>query len=205
MRAMLSLAILLTLLASAPAARAQQAPAGEAVGRVVALTGPASAWAAGTPRALSLGAHVHRGETLRTLAGAKLVVRFTDGAELILGADSQAAVAAYAPAQGTAAMQLMRGILRLVLDPARVWRRFEVETRSAVAAARSTEWIVALDAEAATAVFVIAGRVDVRAQGRTVTLAPGEGTDVPAGAPPGPVTQWGQARVDEVRAATTLP
>ena len=207
MRALLSLIVAVALLAGAPplAGKAMAQTEAEAVGTVTGLTGPASAWSDGAPRALALGAGVHRGETLRTLAGAKLAVRFTDGSRLTLGADSQVAVDAFAPARGNAAMRLVHGILRLVIDPRRSWQRFEVETRSAVAAARSTEWVVAVDADGATAAFVVAGRVDVRAQARTVTLSPGDGTDVPAGAPPGEVKQWGQARVDRVIAATTLP
>lgn len=209
MRALLVLAFAISLLAAVPA-QAQGQSASDttgrlAVGTVTGLTGPASAWAGGVPRALTLGGTVHRGETLRTLDGAKLAVRFTDGSELILGADSQASIDTFAPAQGNAALRLVRGILRVVIERARSWRRFEVETVSAVAAARSTEWVVALDPSDATAVFTVSGRVAVRAEGETVTLAAGDGTDVPAGEPPGAVKRWGQARVDRVLAATTLP
>jgi hypothetical protein len=202
MPALLAIALAALLFAAEPA-RAQGTE--DAVGTVTGLTGPASAWSGGAPRALTLDSRVHRGETLRTLDGAKLAVRFSDGSVLTLGADSQAAVNAFAPARGSAAMRLMRGILRLVIDPARRWQRFEVQTRSAVAAARSTEWVVAFDAQRATAVFVVSGRVEVRAQNASVTLAAGDGTDVPAGQPPGEVKQWGQARVDRVLAATSLP
>jgi hypothetical protein len=202
MRALLALAVVALLFAAEPA-RAQAD--GEAVGTVTGLTGPASAWSGGAPRALTLGDAVNRGETLRTLDGAKLAVRFSDGSVLTLGAESQAAVNAFAPERGNAAIRLVRGILRLVIDPARRWQSFEVETQSAVAAARSTEWVVAFDAQRATAVFVVSGRVEVRAQDASVALAAGDGTDVPEGAPPGEVKQWGQARVDRVLAATTLP
>jgi ferric-dicitrate binding protein FerR (iron transport regulator) len=202
MPALLALVLAALLCAAAPA-RAQVAS--DAVGTVTGLSGPASAWSDGTPRALRLGSGVHRGETLRTLTGAKLAVRFSDGSVLTLGADSQAAVSAFAPERANAAMRLVRGILRLVIDPARRWQRFEVETRSAVAAARSTEWVVSIDAEGATAVFAVSGRVEVLAQNASVTLGAGDGTDVPAGQPPGEVKQWGQARVDRVLAATTLP
>lgn len=207
MRALLSLIVAAALAVGAqfPAGDAVAQGEAEAVGTVTGLNGPASAWSDGAPRALTLGADVHRGETLRTLAGARLAVRFTDGSHLTLGADSQVSVDAFAPARGNAAMRLMRGILRLVIDPRQSWRRFEVETRSAVAAARSTEWVVAFDADGATAVFVVEGRVEVRAQTRSVALSAGDGTDVPAGQPPGEIKRWGQARVDRVIAATTLP
>ncbi|MBK1668976.1 hypothetical protein CKO28_13140 [Rhodovibrio sodomensis] len=205
MRTFLAAAFAAVLPAAVWLATGPAAAQTDAVGTVTGLTGPASAWTDATPRALTLGARVHRGETLRTLADAKLAVRFTDGSKLTLGADSQAAVDAFAPTRGNAAIRLLRGILRLVTAPASAWRSFEVETRSAVAAARSTEWVVALDAEGATAVFVVSGRVDVRARERSVTLAAGDGTDVPAGEPPGEVKRWRQARVDRVLAATTLP
>lgn len=189
----------LLLLSASPAA-GQEAGG---IGRVADLTGPAVVLRDGQPRALYRGARIHRDDRLRTLETAKLKIVFADGSELVLGADSKVAIARYAPDAGHGVLELLRGILRAVVAGAPRWERFDVETRNAVASARSTQWVVALTPEQ-TSVFVVEGAVDVRAAGRTVRLQEGDGTDVPVGAGPGDPVQWGQARVDRVLDRTTL-
>jgi hypothetical protein len=186
------------LLAAVPAAEAQTQ-----VGEVTDLTGPAVALQGDRPRTLRRGAPVHAEDRLRTYARAKLEVAFRDGGVLRLGPDSVVEVARYAAADGRGTLQLIRGALRMAIERLSGWTGFEVRTAHAVASARSTEWVVVADTDG-TAVFVVDGRVGVAAQGRTVELGPGEGTDVPAGGPPGAVKRWGQARVDAVLARTTL-
>lgn len=174
------------------------------VGEVTALTGAAVVLRADGPAALFRGAPVRRADTVRTLAGTRLQISFEDGSHLVLGADSKVTVARYAPSgDGQGLLELLRGIVRVVLEKADPWQSFEVETRTAVASARSTQWIVDLTAEG-TAVFVVDGTVAVRGAGREIVLRPGFGTDVPPGMPPGDPKQWGQGRVDDVVARTTL-
>lgn len=200
-RAAAGLAVLIAAVVLQSPALAQS---GETVGRVSDLTGPATVIRDGTPIALRRGADIHATDRLRTLEGAKLEVRFDDGSRLILGADSVVEVARYAPGDGgRGLLDMVQGVLRVVLDKAAAWSSFDVETANAVASARSTEWVVVLSPDG-TAVFVVDGRVAVSAQGREIELGPGEGTDVPPDAPPGPVKRWGQGRVDEVLARTTL-
>jgi hypothetical protein len=172
---------------------------------VSALTGAAIALRADGPSALYRGAPVRQGDTVRTLPETRLRITFEDGTRLVLGADSKVALARYAGAaggDGEGVLELLRGIVRVVLEKA-AWHSFEVETRTAVASARSTQWIVELSDDG-TAVFVVDGSVAVRAAGQEVLLQPGFGTDVPPDAPPGEPKQWGQGRVDDVLARTTL-
>jgi hypothetical protein len=81
-----------------------------------------------------------------------------------------------------------------------------VTTRTAVASVRSTQWIVDAGADS-TGVFAIEGRVTVvdRQMRGGVILDPGYGTDVRAGEPPSQPKRWGQKRVDDVTARTSLP
>jgi ferric-dicitrate binding protein FerR (iron transport regulator) len=196
-----------TSLGGAPASSEGSAadPAVDRIGHVGALTGPATVVRDGRPSALHIDAAIYATDRVRTFDRAKLKILFEDGSRLVLGANSVVEIARYAPADdGRGLVGLIQGAIRVLLDRAGAWREFDVETAHAVASARSTEWVVVLSPDG-TAVFVVGGRVAVAAQGRRVTLGPGQGTDVPPGAPPQPVATWGQARVDDVLARTTLP
>jgi len=78
--------------------------------------------------------------------------------------------------------------------------KFQVITPQAIAAVRGTKWAVDA-AEARTSVLVVNGRVSVgpRAGSQGVTLGPGEGVDVEAGAPL-TVKRWAPARVSALMA-----
>ena len=102
-------------------------------------------------------------------------------------------------------LKLLLGIIRTSLSGA--WSGgFEVQTRAAVAAVRSTDWITEARDDR-TAVFGVAGKVAVRAlaDDTEVVLAKGFGTDVVNGEAPTPPKQWGSSRVEEVLARTRLP
>lgn len=182
-----------------PSAAQAQIPVGEVTG----LTGVAIALRADGPVALHLGAPVFRADRVRTEADAKLRITFQDGSQLIAGANSTLALQRFVPSdQGL--VDLLRGIVRVVVDRAGDWQAFDVRTRTAVASARSTEWVVALSGEG-TAIFVVSGEVAVEGAGERVFLGPSEGTDVPPDGPPRPPVTWGDARVRDVMARTTIP
>ena len=198
---LLGLCVLVLLVLGAAQARAQT---DDPVAEVAGLSGPAAALRDAGAVALRVGAPIYRDDRLRTLPGARLWITFADGSELVLGGDSKVAVARYQPEHGRTTLDLLRGILRATVTWAAGWRSFDVETRSAVASARSTEWVVVWS-EDGTAVFVVDGEVSVAGAGARVRLGPGDGTDVPPGAAPGAPKQWGQARVDAVLARTARP
>ncbi len=196
--------LLLAMVLAAVCAMPRAAQADERIGEVSGLTGPVVVIRGDTPAALFLGAAIHSGDFVRTMEGAKLSIAFDDGSELVLGADSQVSMTQFAPEEGEGVFDLLEGILRVAIQRAGDWRRFTVGTRHAVASARSTEWVMDLTREG-TAAFVVEGRIAVRAAGQEVLLAAGEGVDVAPDEAPGPPTEWGAARVDEVLARTTLP
>lgn len=84
----------------------------------------------------------------------------------------------------------------LDVDGARVKGGFQVVTPQAIAAVRGTRWAVDNGGDK-TSVLVLRGRVSVRrpAGGAAVTLGPGQGVDVVAGAAPLEVKRWGAPRV----------
>ena len=185
-------------------AEAPEAP----LGLVAQQAGSVIAQRNDTTRALHVGAAVYRGERLVTGAGALLLVAFTDGSRLTLGADSALLLdgARLTPAGSLSGWaEILFGIVRVLLRPGERPDGFEIRSRAAVASVRSTEWIV--EARGAESdVFVIEGRVAVAGRtGAIVLLNPGEGVTVREGEAPPTPNVWGAPRVQAVLARTTLP
>lgn len=183
------------------------ASAQEPVATVVGQTGPATVMRGGTPVLLRPGVRVHLDDEIYTYAGARVKLRFNDGAEVAIGARSRVLVRRYAGSAGGSAserlLELLGGILRVVFGGT---GGFDVRATTAVASTRSTEWVVEAKPDT-TAVFVVDGRVAVSAReaaGR-VELTAGEGTDVAAGTAPTPPKRWGEKRVRDVLARTDVP
>ncbi len=152
------------------------------------------------------------GDRIRTAADAKLRLHLEDGSVLTLGAatDLNLSRVNYAPEQATrnVLLEVPRGIIRVLVDLLVAHSSFDVQASTAVASVRGTEWIVEAQPDAA-ALVALAGRVTVRSadpsQAGEVVLLPGEGTTVPAGAPPQAVKTWGAARKNAFLARTSLP
>ena len=201
-------ALVLALLWGGPAAAA------DAIGSVSALVGEAQATGRGEtrPRPLAVGTKVFEGDRIHTAADAKLRLQLADDSVLTLGAatDLDLSRFQYAPAQAArhVLLEVPRGILRVLVQLLVANSVFEVQSSTAVASVRGTEWIAEAQPDA-TAIVALAGRVAVRnadpAQAGEVVLLPGEGTTVPAGAPPQAVKTWGAARKDAFIARTSLP
>jgi hypothetical protein len=170
----------------------------DAVAEVVRARGQVSKTDGTEKTPLAAGSPVGVGDTIVTADGAKVDLRFADGSLLTVGPSSQVKISQYAPAAdgGEALMSLLSGILKLIVNDGAHWRRFAVESETAVASVRGTEWLV--DAGAGTtAVFVLRGSVEVAGRGTQpgmVTLGPGQGTDVRQSAPPTIPKLWGAAR-----------
>jgi hypothetical protein len=157
------------------------------------------------------GSVVREGDGLVTGAESKAEILCADGSTLVVGPDSTVSMASFAAEPGgTGLLDLISGILRVTLSGRTPWHYFEVRSATAVASVRSTDWVV--DAtRIKTGVFVIDGTVAVASrQGAEqgageVTLTAGQGTDVAINATPTPPKAWGQKRVDDVLARTTMP
>ncbi|NBC32803.1 MAG: hypothetical protein GVY13_09035 [Alphaproteobacteria bacterium] len=198
---------LLVILAPTTPAPAQ---APEPVGHIVHEEGSVLVLREVGASVLATGAPVYAGDRIATGAGARARVDLTDGSSLAIGPGSLVVVSDYRPAETgplEATVSLFLGIIRAAVAPAVAAEgRFDVETQAAVASARSTRFVVAVeDGGGHAAVFVIAGRVAVRATapgGETALLDPGLGVDVDRGQSGLDPQRWGRARVQRVLGLT---
>ena len=187
---------------------APQVQAEDPVAKVTALTGTVTALRGGKAVLLVREAAVFRADKIFTYHDARVKLRFADGTVVAVGADSRLIVVEYLDEGSTAqrVLDLVQGILRATVSAVRGEERFDIRTRTAVASARSTDWMVEAKADT-SAVFVIEGRVAVESRAAVageVVLGPGEGTDVATGQAPKAPVEWGQPRVDGFLARTTV-
>ncbi len=186
----------------------------DAIGSVSALVGQAQVTSQGEAQArpLALGTKVFEGDRIRTAADARLRVHLKDGSVLTLGAATDLSLSRfhYAPEQAArnVLLEVPRGIIRVLVELLVAHSTFELQSNTAVASVRGTDWIAEAMPDA-TAIVGLAGRVAVRSAAAAppgeVVLLPGEGTTVPAGAPPQAVKTWGEARRNDFIARTSLP
>jgi hypothetical protein len=155
---------------------------------------------------LTVGDEVFADDILRTGEAGKALIVCEGGLEITIGPGTELALRRFAvdgSGRLSAFLGLLRGIARL-LGKLVAGSAVEVDTRTAVASVRATEWIVE-SADKGTAVLALSGRVEVRAlAGGAVELGPGEGTDVAPGAAPRQPVRWGEARRRDAVARTTL-
>ena len=136
-----SLGILL-LLWSTPAPA--QAPS---IGTVDALVGDGSVVRFGESgaRALAVGAPLYEGDRIRTDAGSRLRLAFADGTVVQLGESTDLVLDwfLHAPDAGTqnVLLRVSSGIFRVILELVLPRAAFEVQTTTAVASVRGTDWI----------------------------------------------------------------
>lgn len=177
------------------------------VGKVVAVRGDVVAQTGSERTPLVLDMQVRTGMVIVAGSG-KARLELVDGTLVTVGENSQVQVPAIASGTGASTrVALISGALRLLVVKATPQARFEVETETAIAAVRGTDWAVEAT-RATTGVVVLEGSVDVTSRGRvsaTVHLArPRDGTDVRAGSAPTPPAPWGEPRLAALLARTTL-
>lgn len=172
-----------------------------AVARDCALTGlqgaPVEIWTHGVWRPAAQGPLINDDAVLRTGPDARAEITCDDGLTVTVGVGTEVTLETLLAADSPGILlKLYRGILGLV---ARAPRADDTAVLGplAIAAARSTEWLVIAETSGATAAFVRAGEITVTpvgVSGEAALLGPGEGRDVrPEGA--GPVVEWGAARI----------
>lgn len=197
--------LLALLLVAAPMPRGASAAqpvarVASAEGVVLVVRGDArSPLAAADP--LFLDDEVHTGHDGR------LVAEGVGGLTIVIGPASEVRLRRWLvePQGGRAEMVLtmLTGLMRL-FTTGTGQRAIDVETRTAVASVRSTEWLVEATA-ASTGVFSVAGPVEVTAAGVTVRLTPGLGTEAVLGRRPTAPAAWAAARLARVTAAVPRP
>jgi ferric-dicitrate binding protein FerR (iron transport regulator) len=158
-------------------------------GLVESLPAGADSW-----QAVSSGHRVEAGDRLRTgsTGGATLV--FFDGSTVDLAAGTEVTAARMSArrAGGGRVIVITQRVghtASLVQHLPDAASRFEVETPSAVAVVRGTEFTLDVEDDGTTHVTVSAGIVDVAAQQVTVEVESGQGTTVLPEQPPAPASQ----------------
>jgi hypothetical protein len=188
--------------------------AADAIGSVSALAGQAQVTSQGETQArpLALGAEVFEGDRIRTAADAKLRLRLEDGSMLTLGAATDLSLSRfhYAPEQAArnVLLEVPRGIIRVLVELLVAHSAFELQTNTALASVRGTDWIAEAMPDA-TAIVALDGQVAVRSDeaaiGGQVVLGSGDGTTVRAEQPPQASAPWGEARKSSFIERTALP
>lgn len=142
----------------------------EPVCEVLAVKGEAMSAA----RALAVGDRLDAGAEVKTGAGGRVRLRFTDGSTVVVSDNTQLKIARFEQAAGKprdASLLLETGLIGQKVAPS-AGGAWEVRTPTAVTAVRGTEFIVEVGTDLATAVNVQSGKVAVEA----VQSAGGGGT-----------------------------
>lgn len=194
----------LGLLAQRRAAWAQ----GSAIGRISRAAGEVTIQRGAGSLSGAVDAAIEATDRLRTGADSRAEVTFSDNSVMTVGPESEVAIASFAPAveESNAVLDLLSGIVRVTVNAATGWGRFEVRTATAVASVRGTDYLVELG-DKGSAVFVSEGRVAVssRAGAGTVVIREGQGVDVTPEYTPLVVKTWGAKRRDAALARVTFP
>ena len=175
------------------------------LGRVAALQGELAVADGQDWRSVGAGTRIGVGDRLTTVGPSRALIQLDGGLTLTLGARTEMTIGEAAPDDGAFGfvLDLAKGIVRAVLRPSSAGTAATVRSALAVTSVRSTEWTVE-HGDAGTAVFVRSGTANVTAEGATVVLGPGDGTDVTPGNAPSPVHAWGERRVADTLARSTL-
>ena len=180
---------------------------GTAIGRMSRTAGEVTIQRGAGTLSGTVDAPIEVGDRIRTGADSRAEITFDDNSVMTVGPDSEVAVASFAPAaeESNAILDLLAGIVRVTVNAATDWGRFEVRTTTAVASVRGTDYLVELN-EKGSAVFVAEGRVAVssRAGAGTVVIRQGQGVDVTAENKPQEVKTWGANRRDAALARVTF-
>ncbi len=179
------------------------------VADVIALKCTTFVTSGGKTQALAIGGPIYQGDQLRSTAGCGAKLRFTDGSTLAIGENTVMTVHTYAQQGGnrTAIFEMIGGIFRAIVPPLAGDSVFAVRTPTAVAAVRSTDWMLAAKADL-TEVFVGEGAVAVRSLNPAITaevmLLQGDGTDVKPNEAPLSARKWGPPRIKAFQDRTAI-
>jgi hypothetical protein len=179
------------------------------VGSVRAVRGTVFLDSGNGPQPLTVNATVHPGDAIVSNAGKAQIV-LDDGTIISVGENSRVRIAAHERTANAAATRvgLVSGALRLFVAKMTPAGKFEVETETAIAAVRGTDWVIEATPEQ-TSVAIVSGVVavsgrDGNAQATVVLDARRQGTDVRRGNPPTPVREWGAQRFSDTLSRATF-
>ena len=175
--------------------------AGPSVGMVTKAQNAASVVTDGNAVSARVGTVVHLQDSVQTGSDGRLEVTFRDGTKVTLGENANIVIDKYVfnpdESVGQASLNVTEGAFRFVTGRMKEMsnKNITVTTTAAQIGVRGTNfWGGKLRHYG---VFDFSGKVDVTAQGKTVGLSPGQGTDIPAGGAPGNPTTWSAAKIAE--------
>jgi hypothetical protein len=178
-----------------------------AVGSVLAMHGEAFVESDGSLQPLINDAPVHVGDAILTDKG-KAKIALHDGSVISVGEHARLWIRRYDSRNGNvkARLSLVSGAMQLRIAKVGPDGNFEVESETAVAAVRGTEWVMEAT-PGQTSVALLDGSVAVSSrqlQTAVVLRTSGEGTDVRRGSPPAPPVAWDAHRLADVLARATF-
>lgn len=162
------------------------------MGEAAEVRGPARLISGGAAQDLTTGAPLHQGDQVLTGPNALALLLLTPETRIHLGPDSALTLTQDLAAAGG---QLMLGGA-LVFDRPPGGAPLTLVTAFGEIGVRGTRFFVGPSRDV-FAVFVDRGEVQVTAEGASVTLTAGQGTELIEGQPPAPPADWGAARIAE--------
>jgi hypothetical protein len=194
----------LAVLAFAPAATADTI-----IGQVMATKGAVFRESAGSREPAAKGTALELGDAIATEAGGKAKLQLNDGTIVSVGENARLVLSQYQSTANdyTTRVHAHQGAMRFLFQRALDLSRFEVQTETAVAAVRGTQFMMDIVPNH-TAVALLSGIVAVSARGapggEVVLDRAGQGTDVRTGQAPTPPAIWGAQRFASVLARATF-
>ena len=170
-------------------------------GTVESLRGRAVAESAHNMRTLKTMSEVYVRDLIRTGPGSRMTLRLGMKTRLRLGEKTALRISEFVVNIG-GEFDLSTGAIHFDRNaPAPDNRTFQIKSKYGLIAVRGTRFFAGLN-RGRFAIFVENGSVEVTAADISVTLGPGEGTDITApGNSPSKPKKWGAARIREALAA----
>lgn len=176
------------------------ARATDAAGDVEDVKGSAFADAGVQHRALAKASPIYVGDHVSTAAASRLTMHLGADTTIKLGENTQLVIDKFLPQTG-GEISLESGSLLFDHPPGRPRAPMQIRSAYALMAVRGTQFFAG-PSNGVFGVFVRAGSVEVSGAGTTVTLGPGQGTNLDKpGAAPTPPANWGQPRIDAAYAS----
>lgn len=178
-------------------------------GQVAAVNGSSFVTASGQRTQLKATDLIHPGDVVEVSDGAKLKLSMSDGSVLSLGGSSRLTVTAYTADPGVSRdvqLNLDIGLMRAVVAAGGATSRFEIDTPTAVATVRGTDFFVEVTPQK-TSIGVIEGSVAVVRRGAApnanpMTLNANWQAEIDAGREPPKVRPWTQQEFDALVSRT---
>ena len=179
------------------------------VGAVLAVRGAVFTESTGPLVPLTVQAPVHEKDAIVATEG-KAKVALDDGTIISISENTRVRIKEFRKAAHAAKtrLEVVSGALRVFVAKVARNGHFEIETETAIATVRGTDWLIEV-VPGRTSVALLHGSVAVTSResapgGSVVLREPGQGTDVRRGAAPTAPLPWGARRLADLLARATF-